>query len=176
MSPEHFPFKWVCRYHLICAIRLLDNHRVYSNFCLGQNKEKQDISPVIFLSFKYFPGFYCCWCCDLMLTLSHCNCSTVGFFFLWSVPHSHPHGDLGFLCQVSLGDSVWPCVSMCIGVPILLRVTSLASLTTVGARSLPTSLQFKLPGCDPFIHSLDVCNRSVYMYSSYLVSHQKLCW
>lgn len=81
----------------ICPIRLVDTQAI-KHFCLGQDQEKQDTSPVTFLSFKYFPGIYCCSCCDLTLILLNCNCLTLGFFPLIS-SCSHPHGDLGISVQ-----------------------------------------------------------------------------
>lgn len=52
----------------------------------------------------------------------------------------------------------------------LLHVTSLALLTTGGPWSLPISLQLRLTEWNLFLHRLDVCSRSAYMYSSYLLS------
>lgn len=98
-------------------------------------------------------------------TPSHCNGLTSSFLTL--ITH---RGIWGFLCNVSLGDSVWTCMSVHTDVHALPHVTSLALLTTGGPWSLPISLQFRLTGWNLFLHRLDVCNRSAYMYSSYLVS------
>lgn len=98
---------------------------------------------------------------------------TLQWFHFWffnfdQFPTPTHTGIWRFPCKVSLGDSVWTRVTVDVHTP--LHVTSLALLTTGGPWSPPISLRFRLTGWNLFLHRLDVCNRSVYMYPSYLVS------
>lgn len=53
ISKEHFPLKWVCKYQHLSHQTSWQSQGI-KQFCLGQDQEKQDISPVTLLSFNTF--------------------------------------------------------------------------------------------------------------------------